>query len=1353
MKYCERRHKWNNITLALLLLVSFTACNGGKDREALDESNTSDPAKQGIVFTEGLELELPEADGTLLSVVSADSESTGQGSADFTRNETGLIGAGLKGLHDNSTEGWLTKSNGNPENAWISYDLGSNRHVGEIYVWNCNQRALTDCGLKNIKIEYRLDGSEEWIELRNTDQMANDTEYPYVLAKASGENGVSYTNLADDKGPISVNRWARYIRFTAQPERGEGNYGGSSFGLSEVKFTEGVDTKAQYQARVALNAVGNYNPAIYLEQSYEALNDAVETLKTLYYHDDLTNEEVQPAIDALHNAVLGLEKREDVGPYTDLTFSESAKFDPVLDRQSNAEMSLQVANGALYVDGMQTANGAARIYRVVAKDLSIPVTENTKLTYHIMPDLDTGHDFPSLHLAVDLLFDDGTYLSELSVEDENGVGINPDDQGKGLAMVTRHDNLIIVKLGDYEQCRGKAIRQVLVGYENHTGTAGREFSASLDNIVIEEYVSTMTKPTDYVRADRGTNSHQHGISRGFTWTVTSMPNPFNYWRPDGDGITCTHMGHAVLGEVFGWKLYFTNGQTGGTNIKERINLAHYNSVTFEKTGIGQMSGLRYEIAPTDHAASIRITYDQSLAARGVNLNGLQVDPLTGTFSGEVYDMREGESWYKGTIHTMYVYGTFDTPIESVDGSTAYFAENPNGETVVTVSLATSFISAEQAKTNFELEIAGKDFDTVCAEAEEAWLQILGKIEIEGATEDQMISFYSNLYRVYLYPTNLGEFTGDGEEGGWQYRSPYDNEIADGKMYYNNGFWDTYRTVWPLYSLLTPDLTAELIGGFVEHYEECGWIPRWSTVIGVNCMCGSSFEIASADALMRGVELPKETLDLLYESSLKSATLGSSGEELGGRPGSNLYNYLGYVYGLVSETTAAQLNDFGIAQLAKIMGDQVNYEYFQNRSLSYTTIFDTINQWFRSRTAEEEAKNLTNWESPLYPIDFSAGYLETFAYSMAFEAVWDVQGMLNMYGGQQEMKDKLDDLFDCWDAPRSGVSAEASGEMVQLEEVKMGAYHHNNQPAHHVPYMYLVAGKPTKTQEKVRQVLRQCYIGSQNGQGYIGDEDNGEQSAWYVFSSMGLYPLNVGMGELVFGSPLFDKVTIHLENGNDIVINAPYNNSNTVYVKSLQVNGKAYDKTSILQTTLTENGAIIDFEMTDDASSCTWGTAEDSIPTSVTEGTDGVKRMTDATGLWTEVVKDATVLDVNKDSIYVNKIKATSMIDNNSQTSTTLKPVDGVASVHFYFAQDTKVTMYTITSPRREDANVPGDWKLYGSSDGENWVLLDSESGVQWTWTEQLKAFKIDVPQAYKQYRLDFATEEKISVAEIELLAY
>ena len=322
---------------------------------------------------------------------------------------------------------------------------------------------------------------------------------------------------------------------------------------------------------------------------------------------------------------------------------------------------------------------------------------------------------------------------------------------------------------------------------------------------------------------------------------------------------------------------------------------------------------------------------------------------------------------------------------------------------------------------------------------------------------------------------------------------------------------------------------------------------------------------------------------------------------------------------------------------------------------------------------------------------------------------------------------------------------------------MGEYGHSNQPSHHIPYMYLYAGRPDRTQEKVRQVLRQCYVGSRIGQGYIGDEDNGEMSAWFIFSAMGFYPLNMGNGELVFGSPLFKKITLHHENGHDLIIEAPNNSSTNIYVGGLTINGEAYSKTSIKQTDLTDQlktqDVVLHFDM--QATPGKWGMGENDVPDSLTKGDETPDPLRDRTNSAAVVAKEVPTTLSSGDSIYcADGENLKNLLDNNSKTSATLKPTDGSISLYYTFAKPQAVSLYTLTSASGGKDSAPKNFTLYLSNDGSTWTEADKRENVTFEWSLYTKPFKTNAADyvQYRYVRLDIKSDSEIQLGELELMS-
>ena len=1045
-------------------------------------------------------------------------------------------------------------------------------------------------------------------------------------------------------------------------------------------------------------------------------------------------------------------------------------------RTQHASMTTTLENDKLVISGHHDGNQSAQVYNVLYTGLNIPVTENTRLVYNItpqqpLPNNKYDYDFYSMHLAVDLKFTDGTYLSSTELEDENGVRADPNSQGEGKAMLYAQENQILIQLG---ALKGKTIEEIDIGYANSADLKadGGDFKGTLNSIRIENVAPlnySKESLVDYAYILRGTNNFGGAFfSRGLTGPMVAVPHGFNFWAPENDtgntmfdynagyirGFRCSHEPSIWVGDRSVWRFMpGVNTSANGRAIYDQENVTakpYYFSVQFNQSASNPASGVRTELSPTDHGMITRITYPENAQTPYINISdvsGLAFDTAAKSFSG--YKNADSNQMPK-----MYIYGTFDQAF-TVNDTRAVFGQ---GTKTVVMRAATSFISAEQAQKNFEQELSGK-FDDVKAAAKKLWNDKLSQFEIEGASEEQLITFYSCLYRLYLYPNNMGEQTGNGSEDGWQYMSPYTKKVTDGKLYYNNGFWDTYRTTWAAYSLFTPKQNNELLLGLIHHFEDSGWMPRWVAPAGTNSMVGTSSDVIFADAMLRGATLTNEQWQLAYQSALKNASMSDFKGASGGRDGIDEGLFLGYTPGgsqKFSWSIEGYINDAGIANMAKELGDMDAYTYYKSRATNYVNLFrdgDGVeNKWLAAKNADG------SWtRSKVDPFAFHDDYTETTALNMACSVPQDGQGLANLYGGRAALAKKLDQLFETTLETDTVGANQGIHERREAQEVKMGEYGHSNQPSHHIPYMYLYAGRPDRTQEKVRQVLRQCYVGSRIGQGYIGDEDNGEMSAWFIFSAMGFYPLNMGNGELVFGSPLFKKITLHHENGHDLIIEAPNNSSTNIYVGGLTINGTPYSKTSIKQTDLTDQlktqDVVLHFDM--QATPGAWGMGENDVPDSLTKGDETPDPLRDRTNSAAVVAEEVPTTLSSGDSIYcADGENLKNLLDNNSKTSATLKPTDGIISLYYTFAKPQAVSLYTLTSASGGKDSAPKNFTLYLSNDGSTWTEADKRENVTFEWSLYTKPFKTNAADyvQYRYVRLDIKSDSEIQLGELELMS-
>jgi predicted alpha-1,2-mannosidase len=1036
---------------------------------------------------------------------------------------------------------------------------------------------------------------------------------------------------------------------------------------------------------------------------------------------------------------------------------------------------------AFQISGRHTAVGRGYSYNKVF-DVDLAVTDRTQLSYLVFPELNREDlSNPATYAAVDLAFTDGTYLSQLKALDQNGIVVSPAAQGASKTLYTAQWNSRQARIGAV--AAGKTIDKILVGYDKPSGPT--TFRTWFDDISIANVAPATPKAhlSDYVETRRGTQS-SGDFSRGNNFPATAVPHGFNFWTPVTDAGTTswlyeyhrdnnaanrpTLQAFSASHEPSPWMgdrqtFQVMPSAAAGVPDANRANRAlafghenevakpYYYGVTFD-------NGLKTELAPTDHAALFKFTFtgdSSNLILDNVNANaGLTIDAAGRSVSGwsDVNSGGLSAGWTR-----MFMYATVDSPVAASGmlptgnrPNTGYLKFDTSAQKTVTMRIATSLISVAQAKHNLDLEIApDATLDSVKQSAQKAWDAKMHTVEVEGASPDQLTTLYSNLYRLFLYPNSAYENTGSNAEPVYRHTvqsavtSPASTPtetgapVKDGKVFVNNGFWDTYRTTWPAYSLLTPGQAGEMVDGFVQQYKDGGWISRWSAPGYANLMVGTSSDVAFADAYLKGVK--GFDADAAYRAAVKNATVAPPNANVG-RKGLASSIFKGYTPSdatgeAMSWAMDGYINDFGIANMATALAKKggpkaqeyaEQAEYFRNRAQNYVNTFDPSVDFFQGRTTAGA------WRVPADSYDprvWGYDYTETDGWNMAFHVPQDGQGLANLYGGKAGLAKKLDTFFA---TPETATFYGSYGgpihEMYEARDVRMGQYGHSNQPSHHIIYMYDYAGQPYKTQSLVREALSRLYLGSDIGQGYPGDEDNGEMSAWQVFGALGFYPLQMGSPAYAIGSPLFTKATVNLENGKKIVVNAPANSASNVYVQSLKVNGKAYSSTSLPHSVLAD-GAVLDFKMGSKPSA--WGA--DSPPPSLTSGNAVPSPLRDLTGPGKGVASEPLLVD---------------------DTSTTRAALASGTWQYQFASAGERAEFYTITS-----GAVAGDakaWKLRGSYDGTTWATIDERSGQAFDSRLQTRPFKIAHPGRFKYYELAVTAntgEASTTLAEVELLGH
>lgn len=486
---------------------------------------------------------------------------------------------------------------------------------------------------------------------------------------------------------------------------------------------------------------------------------------------------------------------------------------------------------------------------------------------------------------------------------------------------------------------------------------------------------------------------------------------------------------------------------------------------------------------------------------------------------------------------------------------------------VNVRIASSFISEEQAIENMK-ELGSDSFDEVKARGRKTWNDILGRIEVKSDDIDHLRTFYSCLYRSVLFPRSFYEKNAKGEI---VHYSPYNGEVLPGYMFTDTGFWDTFRCLFPLLNVMYPSMNEKMQAGLVNAYKESGFLPEWASPGHRGCMVGNNSASIVADAYLCGLKnYDAETLwqAVVHGTSAVHPTVSSTG-----RLGYEYYNKLGYVpYDVkINENVARTLeyayDDWCIYEFGKALGkSKKELEPFRKRAFNYRNVFDSETKLMRGRLKNGK------FQSPFSPLKWGDAFTEGNAWHYTWSVFHDPAGLIQLMGGKQTFNNMLDSVFNVPPLFDDSYYGSVIHEIREMQIMNMGNYAHGNQPVQHMIYLYGYSGEPWKTQYWIRQTMQRMY--NANPDGYCGDEDNGQTSAWYVFSAMGFYPVCPGAGEYVLGAPYFDEMTLHLENGRNVSIKANGNTDDNCYVNSLTLNGKPYSKNYIKRSDLMQGAQFV-----------------------------------------------------------------------------------------------------------------------------------------------------------------------------------
>ncbi|MHC8950578.1 GH92 family glycosyl hydrolase [Sphingobacterium hungaricum] len=731
-------------------------------------------------------------------------------------------------------------------------------------------------------------------------------------------------------------------------------------------------------------------------------------------------------------------------------------------------------------------------------------------------------------------------------------------------------------------------------------------------------------PVDYVNPLIGTQS-KYELSNGNTYPAIARPWGMNFWTPQtgnmGDGWVYTYTADKIKGFKQTHQPSPWNNDYGQFSImpmtgkaefdqekraswfshKAEIALPYYYSVYLADYDITT------EFSPTERSAIFKITFpetDKAFVAidafdKGSYIkiipNENKIIGYTTKNSGGVPDNFKNYfviefdkpfTYQAGVSNNVIKEGKLEVQDNHAGGIVGF--KTKKGE-VVTARIASSFISFDQAALN--LKEVSQSFEEIKQAGKDRWNEVLGRVEVEDDDLDRVKTFYSALYRSTLFPRDFSEINAQGNR---VHYSPYNGQVLPGAMFTDTGFWDTFRSLFPLLNLLYPSMNDQMQEGLVNAYKESGFLPEWASPGHRESMIGNNSASVVADALRTG----RKGYDtaVLWEALQHGANNVHPKISATGRTGYQLYNELGYVpFGRdinqnVARTLEYAYDDWCIYQFGKAIGrPDSETAVYAKRAMNYKNVYDAQTKLMRPKDSDG------NFRAEFDPSAWSRDFTEGNSWHWSFCVFHDPQGLIDLMGGNKAFTAMLDTVFVI--PSYEGMKSRSMiHEMREMQVMNMGQYAHGNQPIQHMPYLYNYAGEPWKSQYWVRKIMDKLYQPTPDG--YCGDEDNGQTSAWYVFSSMGFYPVAPASGEYVLGSPQFKKVTLHLENGKKVEISSTHQQKENVYVKSLKLNGKAYDKNYLSFDELMK-GAKLQFDMSAEPN-LTRGTKDSAFPYSFTK---------------------------------------------------------------------------------------------------------------------------------------------------------
>ncbi|MDL2257264.1 GH92 family glycosyl hydrolase, partial [Bacteroidales bacterium OttesenSCG-928-I14] len=707
---------------------------------------------------------------------------------------------------------------------------------------------------------------------------------------------------------------------------------------------------------------------------------------------------------------------------------------------------------------------------------------------------------------------------------------------------------------------------------------------------------------DYVNTLQGTDSN-YGLSRGNTYPTTALPFGQHFWSAqtgkNGDGWKYQYAAEKIRGfqqvhQCSPWMgdygVFSLMPVLGELKVNEEERAAkfshdnetakpHYYKVKFD-------NGVTAEMSPTERTAHFRFSFPGGQDAYVVldgytKLSRIKIDPknrrITGWTNNGAFVPQEFRNYFVIQFDQAFqAYGTWENENNTIQAGSLEAEGKGRGAYIqfkkgakVQAKVTSSYISWEQADVTLNRELGKhKKLEDTKNAAAKVWNELLGRVLVEGGSKEDTETFYSCLFRANLFSRKFYEIDANGNP--W-YFSPYDSKIHEGYMFTDNGFWDTFRSQFPLTNILHPTMQGQYMNALLDAQEQCGWLPSWSAPGETGGMIGNHAISLLVDAWAKGIRTfdPERALKAYANEAMNKGPWGGAN----GRPRWKEYWQLGYIPypesgGSTAQTLEHAYDDWCGYELARLTGNQFYQDVFSRPMYNYKNVYDPNVGFMRGRKIDGSWADFDAFE-------WGGPYCEGNAWHYTWSVFHDVQGMINLMGGDKAFVAKIDSVFSIPNTVKYGTYGHKIHEMLEMELAEMGQYAHGNQPIQHMIYLYSYAGEPWKTQYWIRQVIERLYNATEKG--YPGDEDQGGMSSWYILSALGIYSVCPGTDQYVIGSPAFPKATITLEDGKKFVIEANNNSKENVYIQSATLNGRELTQNYIRYSDIVDGGKIR-FEM-------------------------------------------------------------------------------------------------------------------------------------------------------------------------------